>query len=351
VRIREFTLCVVIGIASLSGLPSVVIAADEAGPAGSGPEIVRPEIREVLRIVYGPSPLDSFRRPAGILTDPVRGLLFVADGGGHRVAILDELGRNRGTIPFSGTGRPAVPGEPTCLAADARGRLYVVDEMEAAVRVLTPRGSALARIPVPIESPGSDGTRPRSVDVGASGLIYLLYDGGRRGIAVLDERGRVRPELGVGPDAGIFASPTAIAVRDDENVLAVVDPQARRQVILLTPLGRVIAAFGEHGEGDGTLSMASHVAWGPGDTLWVTDTLRHSINVFDSNGRYLGRIGGFGRGPGQFLYPAACGFLGSGRLVVVERGAGRCQVLDVAVPSSGDGVPAPPWNASPHPEA
>jgi DNA-binding beta-propeller fold protein YncE len=332
--------------AVLPALPARAQTGDE-GPPGS----FRPEIREVVRIFYGPSPQDGFRRPAGVLTDPERGLLLVADRGRHRIAILDEHGRNRGTIPFAGTGRPPVPGEPTCLAADARGRLYVVDEMEAAVRVLTPRGSTLARIAVPVDSPGEDATRPRSVDVGASGLIYLLYDGGRRGIAVLDERGRVRPELGVKPGAGIFTSPTAIAVSDDENVLAVADSQARHQVILLTPLGRVIAAFGAHGEGDGTLSVASHVAWGPGDTLWVTDTLRHSINVFDSDGRYLGRIGGFGRGPGQFLYPVACGFLQGGRLVVVERGAGRCQVLDVGAPSSGDRAPAPPWGASPHPEA
>lgn len=320
--------------------------------AAQGPEAAfRPGIREVVRMIYGPSAMDAFRRPAGLLVDARRGLLFVADRGNHRVAILDPLGRTYGTISFAGSGAPPVPGEPTCVAADPRGRLYVVDDLDATVRVVTPRGSSLARIALPIESPESDHTRPRSVAVGASGLIYVLYDGGRRGVAVFDERGRVRPELGVQPAAGILSSPTALAVRKDENVLAVADPQARKQVLLVTPTGRVIAAFGEHGEGDGTLSMANHVAWGPGDTLWVTDTLRHSISVFDSNGQYLGRVGGFGRGPGQFLYPVACGFLEGGRLVVVERGAARCQVLDVGVPSTGDRVSALPWNTSPNPEA
>lgn len=327
-------------------LLGVLLAFSSAAAGVPASPSSHPEILDVARIIYGPSPLDTFRQPAGILVDAHRGLLFVADRGNHRVAILDTLGRSYGTISFpgfaSGLGRAPVPGEPVCVAADPRGRLFVVDDLDATVRVMTPRGSSLARIPVPVESPGSDATRPRSVAVGPSGLIYLLYAGGRCGIAVLDERGQVQPDRGVQPSAGIFTSPSSIAVRDDENVLAVTDPQASRQVVLLTPTGRVITSFGERGEGDGTLSMASHVTWGPGDTLWVTDTLRHSINVFDSSGRYLGRIGGFGRGPGQFLYPAACGFLEGGRVVVVERGAERCQVLDVAVPSTGDPVSSLP---------
>jgi hypothetical protein len=122
-------------------------------------------------------------------------------------------------------------------------------------------------------------------------------------------------------------------VSDDESVLAVVDPLAEKQVFLLTPAGDVITTFGSHGEGAGTLSVASHVTWGPDHTLWVTDTLRHSISVYDADGRYLGRVGGFGRGPGQFFYPVACGFTADNHLVVLERGSARIQVLDVGYSS------------------
>ena len=77
--------------------------------------------------------------------------------------------------------------------------------------------------------------------------------------------------------------------------------------------------------------MAVHVTWGPNETLWVTDTIRHSIGVFDHRGGSLGRIGGFGRRPGEFDYPIACAFLARDRVVVLERANARCQVLEVEV--------------------
>jgi hypothetical protein len=41
------------------------------------------------------------------------------------------------------------------------------------------------------------------------------------------------------------------------------------------------------------------------------------------------RVGGFGHGPGQFNYPAACEFLEDGRIVVLERAGGRFQIVDL----------------------
>jgi hypothetical protein len=118
-------------------------------------------------------------------------------------------------------------------------------------------------------------------------------------------------------------------VSPDEDEIAVVDPTAERVVSVYGSDGRLRVAFGPHGEGDGTFSMAAHAAWGPGNTLWVTDQIRHSISVFDTDGHYLGWIGGFGRGPGQFDYPIACAFLAPDRVAVLERAGSRLQVLDV----------------------
>jgi hypothetical protein len=125
-----------------------------------------------------------------------------------------------------------------------------------------------------------------------------------------------------------------IAVSDDETKIAILDPAAERQVQIRATDGTLLAAFGRHGEGAGTLSLAAHVTWGPSETLWVTDTLRHCISVYDVHGEYLGYVGGFGRYPGQFSYPVACAFLEPGKLVVVERGGGRCQILEVTLAES-----------------
>jgi hypothetical protein len=68
--------------------------------------------------------------------------------------------------------------------------------------------------------------------------------------------------------------------------------------------------------------------------------LRHSISVFDGEGAFAGRIGGFGFGPGQFYHPVACAFTAADRLLVVERARSRFQVLEVAVPSAPGGEPS-----------
>jgi hypothetical protein len=64
------------------------------------------------------------------------------------------------------------------------------------------------------------------------------------------------------------------------------------------------------------------------------------VSVFDDGGSYLGRVGGFGDGPGQFNYPAACAFLAPDRLVVLERAGARGQILEVDPETSGTPIAA-----------
>jgi hypothetical protein len=201
------------------------------------------------------------------------------------------------------------------------------------------RGVHLAYLRPVLPGDVSSCVRPVDVSVGASGLIYLLYEGERPGYLVLEPGGTIRLSVGFdGPGEGDFAAPMALAVNEDESLVAIVDAQAPVSVRVFDAAGSRVAAFGGHGNGEGTFSLPVHVAWGPGGTLWVTDTLRHSISVFDARGAYRGRIGGFGQGPGQFYYPVACKFAGDGRAVVLERAGARVQVLEVASPDSGTEV-------------
>jgi hypothetical protein len=169
------------------------------------------------------------------------------------------------------------------------------------------------------------------VDIGSSGSIYLLCGGPLGGVLVTDHNGRRLDGEGLAPGTEPLGSAVSLAVNEAAGLMSIVLPRSDKQVRLYGLDGRLRAEFGSHGEGDGTFSMASHIAWGPANTIWITDTLRHSISVFDAQGRYLGRIGGFGRGPGQFCFPVACGFLSDDRLVVLERGTARCQIMEVSM--------------------
>lgn len=314
-----------------------------------------PEIRSVRNIIGGPSPLDTFRSPVGLAADAARGVFIVADTGNHRLVVFDPTGRSRGSIVVSQPASPGVPatvGEPQATAVDARGRIYVVDGVTRQIEVSTPTGRHLAFVHPPVPAEIADSVRAQSIAVGRSGLLYLLYGGSRPGLAVMEPSGTVLRTLGfAAPGEGPFLSPVSIAVSEDETEIAVVDPEADRPILVYGADAAPLAAFGRHGEGDGTFSLAVHATWGPHGTLWIVDTMRHSVSVFDSRGAYLGRIGGFGEAPGQFNYPAACAFLAPDELVVLERAGDRCQILEIALDDSGTSIehsqPAAPDGAEP----
>jgi DNA-binding beta-propeller fold protein YncE len=294
-----------------------------------------PGIDNVVRIVNGPTPLDDFRYPEGVTIDAERGIFVIADTGNHRLVVFDTRWRSRGVVPLRAQAKKRVQPEPKAVAMDERGRLFVVDTYAEKVEVMTSRGDHLATLspfaPEELEGP----LRPQDIRIGSSGRIYVLYGGDLPGFAVFEPTGRVASTVGFVPvENGPFVGPLAIAVNADETRIAVVDAQADRAILVFNAGGTLADSFGEHGEGEGTVSMPVHVTWGPGESLWITDTLRHSISVFDNQGKYLGRVGGFGGGPGQFYYPVACEFLASDRLVVLERANARFQVLDLTLPSA-----------------
>jgi len=331
------------GLIVLSGPFSVATAQESAV-----------NITGVVRIVEGPSLLDSFRRPRSLFLNPARDLIFVADSANHRVVIFDGDWRSRGTISYSFSVDRPQPGEPWAVAQDERGRLFVVDGLSTEIEVLSPRGTHITRIQPQLEVSGLEAKRPQDIAIGPSGRIYILYggaDGG--GIVVLDAKGAMLGTLGLdGKGENALIGPMALAIGPDEAWVAVADPMGERQVHLLSLETDEARSFGKGGRQNGMLSIAIDVAWGPGNTLWVTDTSRNTIEVFDESGAYRGRIGGFGYGPGQFRYPAGCAFLAPDRLVVLERAGARIQVLEIDVAFPGEGKrassddPAPTESAS-----
>lgn len=301
-------------------------------------EAASPSIRAVKQIVYGPSPLDRFRRPAALAVDPVRGLMAVADAGNHRLLLLDATGRTRGGIPCAASGSEDRICEPRAVAFDARGRLFVAGTLSRGVEVLNSTGATLARLdPVPA---GDTGSAVQGVAVPPSGRIWLAIAGLHPAIVALRPDGTHDLRIERAGDMPV-GSVSGLAVNADESLLAVVSMDAQRAISLFRTDGTYVASFGEHGEGEGTFSLPTCVAWGPGNTIWVTDTIRGSISVFDVKGTYLGRIGGFGRGAGEFSYPVACAFLADDRLAVLERGNARIQVLEIQMTESPDHVSGP----------
>jgi hypothetical protein len=291
-------------------------------------------IRKVARIITGPSLADGFRYPMGLAVDMRHGILAVGDTGNQRLVLFDRLGRYRGALSWLAAPGTA-SGEPRCVALDGRGRVFVLDAAASRIDVLSTAGSRLGTLEP--EIPEAAGAQPQFVAAGTSGALYVLYAGESAGIAVVEPNGRTRALIGfAAAGSGLFETPVALAVDAVETRLAVADPLAPHQVKIVGTNGELLASFGPHGEGDGTYSLAAFVAWGPGDTIWIVDTMRHSVGIHTADGAYLGRIGGFGQGPGQLDYPSAIAFLDDEHLAVLERVGRRLQIFELEPPRSRD---------------
>jgi DNA-binding beta-propeller fold protein YncE len=139
-------------------------------------------------VALAAAPAPRLATPYGVLVDH-RGRVFVADAGRHQVFRLDP--RRKRLVPVAGNGRvgnsghggPAVRarlGELVALAEDAKGRLYVSDLHNGAVR----RFAVGGRITTVARIPGATG-----IDVDPAGR-YLA-------VASI-ERGVIRVELATG---------------------------------------------------------------------------------------------------------------------------------------------------------
>lgn len=270
-----------------------------------------------------------FEEVKWVAVDSTFAEIIATDASRREVATFDTNGIALGHFlhEVPGPDGSLTVGRPANVAVDRRGRILLTDLAVPWVDVLTVRGRSVDRLelPSPDDVAGSFGAGVIAVrgdgviavaSRGDSGRVYL-FDRDYRHLATWG-----RPGVAPGELSGI----SGMAWTPDRKL--VVACSATEQVVqILAEDGTVEKGFGRHQQGHGNFSLPTGVVVMRDGRIWVGDGLRQIVNVFDGSGNYLGMIGGFGDGPGQFRFPEGLASDGHDLLVVAERGSHRVQVM------------------------
>lgn len=152
------------------------------------------------------------------------------------------------------------------------------------------------------------------------GGVLVVADPGARSVWLLDrphDRASRITQIG----AEVLVSPVALALRDDGSIF--VADTGLRKVFLLAADGAYLRTIESQ-----ALERPAGLAWDERERrLYVLDSLRHRISVFDGNGALLRHIGANGSGDGEFNHPTHIALDAAGPLVVTDALNFRIQMI------------------------
>ena len=172
---------------------------------------------------------DEILRPVAVFFDEAARELYVVDGIGHNLKVLDAAGQLLRTLGRRGTG----PGEfnfPSAVTGGS-GALWVADTGNHRVQSVTATGEPIASFGQVGDAPG-DLALPKGVAVDGDGHVYVV-DGRFENVQVFDSS------------------------------------------------GRLLLFFGEEGAGPGEFWLPGGIFIEPGGRIWVCDSYNRRVQVFE----------------------------------------------------------------------
>ncbi len=332
---------------ALIGTSAALILA--CGGAGTPTQRLKGNLSLLAGHAAGPGNFDAagaaagFFSPNGVASDSA-GNVFVADSGNHTIRKITPAGvvstiagasGQPGTA--DGNGTAARLNNPTGIAIDAAGNLFVADSGNSTIRKITPAGAVSTLAGSPLARGSADGVgaaasfdTPRAVATDAAGNVFVA-DSSANTVR------KISPAAVVTTLAGGFNVPSGVATDSDGNVY-VADTESH-VIRRITPAGAVstfAGAPGVPGASNGAVIAGASftgpaglvvVGNGTNPVVYVADTGNSTIRKIASGAvtTLAGTAQAFGSadatGPAaRFLFPNGLAVDGAGQIFVADTG-------------------------------
>lgn len=253
--------------------------------------------------------------PARIATDAL-GNLYVCEPQAGRVVVFDAFGR----VAFVKAGLAG----PLGLAVAGDGRIYLAEERTGSVSVfddqwnlLSKLGSGDGEFALPnfiALDPGPGGTRVYVTDSAAQNVkVYL------NGVFDFSFQGAGTNAFDFPAGICLSAAGELFIVDQNNDRVQVCDRAGGylRQFTLVTKMGMGLGSAGGRSQG---------ISGDNQGRLYVADSFQGFVRVYDTNGLYLTKIGGFGEEAGKFRTPAGLALDAFNRLFVASLNNSRAEI-------------------------
>jgi DNA-binding beta-propeller fold protein YncE len=158
------------------------------------------------------------------------------------------------------------------------------------------------------------------VAVAKRGGIFYVADSALAKIIAFDESGHSRFEI-----TNHLERPSGLTILNDQ--LFVADSQ-RHCIVVFDLSGSFISEFGQRGIGSGQFNFPSHLANAGPRNLLVTDSMNSRVQLLDADGKFKSEIGKLGDRSGQFARPKGVGADSFGHVYVLDAVFDNLQVFD-----------------------
>ena len=268
--------------------------------------------------IYGAS------SPSGVAVTPSGDRIYVAETGGDKVVrIFDAGGNPLGTMtPPAETGTDHVP---VYVAIDPQTQEVYVSDRPTGTIYIYDRDGRYQRPFAPAQP--LVGWQPTGLAFDSAGNLYVTDLGGDgQKVVVFDRAGE--PIRTIGADAQL-SFPNGIAV-DDAGLVYVTDSNNGRLLVFAAD-GTIKGRIGR-GAGEGNLGLPRGLAIDGQGRVFVVDSSGQGVLTYGVLGAdqrspdYIGFFGGHGIADGQFAFPMGAAVDDRGRVYVADTANGRVQV-------------------------
>jgi sugar lactone lactonase YvrE len=230
--------------------------------------------------------------------------------------------------------------KPRSVAVDEQDNLYVVD-MTGRVQKFSSNGVFV----LSWQMPQTDLGKPKGMCRERGGNIVVVEPHYSR-VNHFSPTGKLLTQWGQrGTNSGQLSLPRAVAVNSRNEIFVSEYQEAERvQKFALDGFGpgapafpgdrgvpsspRWLATLGKAGTGPGEFNRPEGLCIDGQDRLYVADSCNHRIQIFSSDGQFIGAYGKPGKGLGELNYPYDICVDADGWQYVCEFGNSRIQIFD-----------------------